>query len=225
MTDKKEITTVPFSVNANIRYKSIDKKKRTFNVDFASDDYVEMWTWSEGRILESLSMDDGAMRTTRLNSGAPFLNNHRAYGDVKETLGKVVEGSVKIENGRASCTIQMSKRASLDELWGDVEDGIIQNISVGYDVHETLYVGEENGVKKYRATDWDPYEVSFVCVPADVNAQVRAKNRSGEMVIKDEPVEKTDETPEVKPEKTESSIQRDKDLFRVRKAKRSFKVK
>jgi hypothetical protein len=54
-----------------------------------------------------------------------------------------------------------------------VRDGILRNISVGYMVH--AYQEIKDGARRIlRAVDWEPMEVSLVCVPADARAQVRS---------------------------------------------------
>ncbi|MBK8663242.1 MAG: HK97 family phage prohead protease [Ignavibacteriales bacterium] len=49
-----------------------------------------------------------------------------------------------------------------------VKDGILTKVSIGYMVHTFIEEGKtEDGTPIIRVTDWEPYEVSLVTVPAD----------------------------------------------------------
>ncbi|POC04906.1 phage capsid protein, partial [Vibrio vulnificus] len=41
------------------------------------------------------------------------------------------------------------------------------HVSIGYIVHEMVLEKDEDGTRTYRVTDWEPFEQSFVTVPAD----------------------------------------------------------
>ena len=57
--------------------------------------------------------------------------------------------------------------ARAEEVFQDVIDGIRRNVSVGYLIHEAQLVNTKDGLETYRVTDWEPFEVSIVSVPAD----------------------------------------------------------
>jgi HK97 family phage major capsid protein/HK97 family phage prohead protease len=99
----------------------------------------------------------------RLNGGAPLLWNH----DTSDQIGRVEQAS--IEDGRGYAVVRFSKSARAEELYQDVVDGITSNVSVGYRIHEM----EQEGDKEvYRATDWQPHEISLVSVPADASVGI-----------------------------------------------------
>ncbi|MBI3759545.1 MAG: hypothetical protein HY269_07300, partial [Deltaproteobacteria bacterium] len=53
-------------------------------------------------------------------------------------------------------------------IWNDVKGGIIQNLSPGmwiYKKVDTTPKGQER--REFTATDWEPFEISLVSVPAD----------------------------------------------------------
>lgn len=181
MSNKVEVT--PFYHRAAITPQTANDETREVEVCFASDADVPMWSWEEGRILESLSLEDGAMDEIRLNSGAPLLDSHDTYSGLSSILGKVVENSVRREGGKAYCKIRFSNRDSVKDIWQDVKDGIIRNLSVGYNVTKSMFTGEVDGIKRFVATQWQPFEVSLVSVPADYRATVREKARKYEMEV------------------------------------------
>jgi hypothetical protein len=114
-----------------------------------------------------LTLDMKGCRMDRLNNGGPVLDSHCAYG-VESQLGVVRKAWIDKSNAMAS--VQFSKRDAITPVWNDVRAGIIQNLSPGVWIHEkmdTTPKGQER--KEYTATDWEPFEISLVSVPADAN--------------------------------------------------------
>lgn len=153
---------------------SIDEESRTVEVVFGSDSPVRMWTWEYGPINEKLSFEAEHVRMDRLNSGAPLLDNHDAYGSVSDIVLGVVERAWT-DKGKGYAKVRFANNEKGRETMELVKDGIIRNISVGYQVHkyQVTRATEKDQLDMYRAVDWEPYEVSLVAVPADYSAQVR----------------------------------------------------
>jgi HK97 family phage major capsid protein/HK97 family phage prohead protease len=137
---------------------ALDQENRTVRLSFSSEEPVERWFGSE-----VLSHSPESVRMDRLNGGAPLLWNH----DTSDQIGRVEQAS--IEDGRGYAVVRFSKSARAEELYQDVVDGITSNVSVGYRIHEM----EQEGDKEvYRATDWQPHEISLVSVPADASVGI-----------------------------------------------------
>ncbi len=137
---------------------AVDEENRTVRLSFSSEEPVERWFGSE-----VLSHSPESVRMDRLNGGAPLLWNH----DTSDQIGRVESAS--IEDGRGYAVVRFSKSARAEELYQDVVDGITSNVSVGYRIHEM----EQEGDKEvYRATDWQPHEISLVSVPADASVGI-----------------------------------------------------
>jgi len=137
--------------------RQIDEEARTVELAFSSEEPVERWFGTE-----ILSHDPGAMRTDRLTNGAALLLNH----DVNDQVG-VVE-SVTLGSDRiARATVRFGKSGRADEVFQDVRDGIRRHVSVGYFIHGIRVEQEEGEPDKVTLTDWEPYEISIVAVPAD----------------------------------------------------------
>jgi len=143
-----------------------------------------MW---DGPYYEELAVDTQSVRLDRLNSGAPFLNSHDS-SSLESVIG-VIERAW-IEGGEGKAIVRFSSRDDVTPIWNDVASGILRNVSVGYLVHAYEKVREEEGTPTYRATDWEPMEVSMVAIPADSAAQVRSAESVAEVVIT-EPVADT----------------------------------
>lgn len=161
----RAVSTVPTSWNA---------ETRTIDVVWTTGARGARFDWSRWETIdEELSVDDGAVRLDRLNSGAPVLNTHQKY-ELENQIGVVVPGSARMENGQGIATLQLSAREDLAEIIADIAAGIIRNLSVGYRVH-TYEITEREGQRAlYRAVDWEPFEISFVPVPFDAGAQTRS---------------------------------------------------
>ena len=72
----------------------------------------------------------------------------------------------------------MEKSARAQEIFQDVIDEIRTNVSVAYRVHAAVLESTDDGVETYRITDWEPYEISLVSVPADVAVGVGRSEES-----------------------------------------------
>jgi HK97 family phage major capsid protein/HK97 family phage prohead protease len=132
---------------------------RTVELAFSSD--VELVRWAG--MAEVLSHAPGAVDLTRLNNGGPLLFNH----DINEVIG-VVENARIDADGRGRAVVRFSRSDDGEEVWQDVQDGILRSVSVGYRVNEIVLTGEHDGIEVYTATKWEPYEISIVTVPADI---------------------------------------------------------
>lgn len=141
---------------------AINEEARTVTLAFASETPVERW-WGN----EILECSTAAMRQGRLRTGANLLCDH----NVRDVVG-VVE-SVEIGGDRiARAVVRFGKSARAEEVWQDVKDGIRRNVSVGYLIHRAVLVEERDGQETYRISDWEPYEISLVSVPADASVGV-----------------------------------------------------
>lgn len=136
---------------------AINEEARTASLAFASETPYERY-WG----IEILDINPTAMRQSRLRTGANLLVDH----DSRDVVG-VIE-SVEIGADRvARAVVRFGKSARAEEVWQDVRDGIRRNVSVGYMIHKAQLVEERDGVETFRVTDWEPFEVSLVSVPAD----------------------------------------------------------
>ena len=139
-----------------------DEAARTVTLAFASETPYDRW-WG----TEILECTPGAMRLGRLQTGANLLCDH----DTRDVVGVVESISIGADRvGRA--VVRFGKSARAEEVFQDVLGGIRQNVSVGYMIHKAVLVETLEGRETYRVTDWEPYEVSLVSVPADASVGV-----------------------------------------------------
>ena len=108
---------------------------------------------------EILSHDRGAADLSRLNDGAPLLFNH----DPNRMIGVVERAWVDDASKRGYATVRFSRNSFAQEVMADVKDGILRNVSFGYQINKL----EERGGGDFLATSWTPYELSAVSIPLD----------------------------------------------------------
>lgn len=143
---------------------SLDEESRTVEVTFSTENPVERWFG-----VEVLDHSAGAVRMDRITDGAPFLMDH----DMRDQRGVVESAEIKGKEGRAKIRFSRSERGQ--DLMDEVKDGIRTKISVGYRVHQFVITENGNSPDEYRATDWEPLEISSVSIPADPGARTRAE--------------------------------------------------
>jgi hypothetical protein len=146
----------------------------TAQIVFTTGASVQRHDWCRDRAyVEELVVEEGAIRLDRLRRGAPLLNTHSQWS-LEAQLG-VVENPL-IQNGQGTCSATFSRRESVAGYVQDVADGIIRNVSVGYVRHriEMVAPANEGELWRYRVVDWEPYEVSLVPIPADMDSQIRS---------------------------------------------------
>ena len=160
---------------------SWNEEARTVEVIWAAGARVRRRSWAEGEFVEELAMDAASIRLDRLNGGASLLNSHAAW-EMSDRLGTVVPGSVRIANGIATALVKLSRNPAGEALAQDCRDGHGFAVSVGYRILASERIeGEGNELPTIRATDWEPYELSAVPIPADEKARTRSTERTAQM--------------------------------------------
>ena len=151
-TERKILTTTLRRI-AYFDRETVDFKNRTVSLAFSSEAPVDRWFGSE-----ILDHSKKSVRLDRLKSTGPLLLNH----DSREHIGTVESATIgKDRIGRA--VVRFGQGPERDAILTDIEDGIRKCVSVGYRIHRMKL--EESGDDEtdvYRATDWEPYEVSLV---------------------------------------------------------------
>jgi len=197
---KKSIQTGNLTRLLDLDRSAINEEARTVGLSFSSDVPVERWFG-----MEVLSHDPKHVNLGRLNDGAPLLMDH----NINDQIGRVESAMVNGKRGVA--TVRFSKSVRGSEIFNDVIDGIRQNISVGYRINE-MQLDEsrsEDEVETYVATNWQPYEVSVVSVPADNSIGIsRAADGDNVTTIINQNEEKI-MTEEVKPSIDAQQVARD----------------
>lgn len=167
----------PLIIRADVS--TYDPETRTAELIVTTGAPVDRYDWNSGaKYLERLSMKPDEIRLDRLNAGAPLLDSHASYS-IADQIGVVLPGTARIEKGKLVATVQFSARENVAPIVQDVRDGIVRSVSVGYRVHAYEEKPAKGGKPAERmATDWEPFEVSLVSMPADTGARVRGEATS-----------------------------------------------
>ena len=200
---KKTVQVNRQNTRAKFDLNSFNEEDRTIDVVFATETPVRSYDWSIGDFIEVLSCDPAHVDMSRMNSGAPVLDNHDKYSSTRKAVVGVVEYG-KVENGKCVAKLRFSNSSNDDiELMNKVKDGIVTGVSVGYDVFSyQLTRSSEGELDTYKAVNWQPTEISFVPVQADINSRVRSESEKQVQATVE------DITPEPATEEIEEAIQK-----------------
>ena len=149
-----------------VRAETINEEARTVELSFSSEEPYQRW-WG----TEILDHKASSVRLGRLNAGGALLMDH----NTRDQVGVVERAWIK--GAKAYAVVRFGRSARAEEVFQDVKDGIRKLVSVGYRIHELVLEKAKDGEETYRATDWEPYEISLVAVPADPSVGV---GRDGE---------------------------------------------
>ena len=111
----------------DIEVRELNEENRTVELSFSSEEPYERY-WG----IEILDHSITSVNMDRLNNAAPLLFNH----DRDVVIG-VVEYA-KIENRRGVALVRFGNSEKAKEVFSDVVDGIMKNVSVGYQINEMV---------------------------------------------------------------------------------------
>ena len=194
---------------ATFQRDTVNAESRTVELAFSSEEPVDRW-WG----TEILGHAAGECDLSWFNGGtAPCLVDHDNCID--SMVGVIVSARTG-NDGVNRAVVRFAKDEESDEVFQKVQDGIVANVSVGYELLKLALVEENKDAPSiYRATQWRPLEISLVAVPADMTVGVgRAQDDSGRPVIIDLPPKKTETTME----KTPAEIAAEAEAERSRQA-------
>lgn len=170
----KKLKLEPGYLRAAVSQNSFNDTDNTVEIVFATETGVQRRSW-DGKYIEILSCNEQSVRLERLNNGAPVLNSHSTW-DLSDQIGVVVRAW--IDKNECKAVIRFSDRDEVKGIIQDVKNGIIRNISVGYNIYGVTETDpSDDTIPTYRITDWEPLEISLVCIPADANSGIRSKEK------------------------------------------------
>jgi hypothetical protein len=89
----------------------------------------------------------------------------------RDQIGIVTDA--RIEAGQLIASARLSPRDDVKGIATDLASGTPPNVSVGYRVYASVEGTDGNGRRTITHTDWEPFEMSLVAIPADPKAHVR----------------------------------------------------
>ena len=156
--------------------KAINTESRTVAASLSSETPVNRWFGNE-----ILSHEADAIDLTRAADGLPMLfghNHDKPIGLVKD---------IKIDNGKLRGVLHFSNNSTAEEVFRDVQEGFLKNISIGYGVKEWSEKADSDDV---TITRWELLETSIVPVPADNSVGINRSKEGHSMTDKTQEPEK-----------------------------------
>ncbi|NTE36663.1 prohead protease/major capsid protein fusion protein [Agrobacterium tumefaciens] len=144
--------------------RSLDDEQRTIEVVAATETPVPRWGFNE-----VLKCTRSAVITTRLK-GLPVIDSHDR-SSVLSVLGLVI--AYRVEQRQLIATIKFADSERGRQAFELVKSGMLNKVSVGYTIRNYEETDARNGSVLLTVTEWEPFELSLVSVPADHNATVR----------------------------------------------------
>ena len=153
-----------------------------------------------------LQLDMQGCRFDRLNNGAPVFDTHFTGDDFKSLIAGKVGTRAQVgvvrrawpngEKGMATLQFDLGDEDGA-EMFRKASTGILQNLSFGTFIYQREQVeaqteGTPEGkppylnnkeVGMFKATDWEPFEISPCTVPADFNTCFLSAQPTGEVAI------------------------------------------
>lgn len=158
-----------FAIKLDTRdIRETDTKARTVPASLSSESPVSR-PW--GR--EILVHDEKAIDLSRADDGLPLLWNHAT----DQPIG-IVE-RIKIENGKLRGLLRFSKNSKANEIFRDVADGFLRDLSIGYQIKRFEETANSDEI---RVTEWELLEASVVTVPSDKTVGINRSFSGGNSV-------------------------------------------
>ncbi len=149
---------------------SVNAENRTVDIIFFTGIDIPRTDWWTGEKYV-LRFDPKGGDFSLLNNGAPVLDNHSMWDGSISQKGRVEKAWQDGKDSKA--TLRFSKRASVNELWQDIEDKIVTKFSMGVNILREEKI-TENNLQIRLAKNWQPFELSIAPIPADFNTTTLA---------------------------------------------------
>lgn len=159
---------MPNSIQLELRAASL--APTTFNAE-ANTVEVVLSTGADvnrGGYIERLPTANADLRDIE---GKPVLDAHN-QGSTRAVLG-VIEKAWR-KDGEIRARLKLSAREDVAGIVGDIRDGILRSVSIGYRVTRWADSTDSKGQRFRTALAWSIHEASIVPIPADPGAKVRS---------------------------------------------------
>lgn len=193
---KEKLAVRSFDLSITKRMDEGDSEKSNENLvldfPFSSEEPYLRSSFFDEPWIEVLGHRESEVDLSRLNGGAPVLLNHglsKTADAPMLSIGKTTRAWV--ENGRGHVEVKLSRRDDMKPILQDLQDGLIQNVSVGYKIIERQITKENsNSPDEFRVTKWLPMEVTLADIPADATVGIGRSINSEDVKMANEEVTK-----------------------------------
>jgi hypothetical protein len=194
-----------FSADAQVLPATANAKDGTIDVVWYSGAFVPRIDRSTGEPY-MLKLDMAGARLDRLNNGAPVFDTHFTGDDFKSIMAGKVGTRAQVgvvrrawpngDKGMATLQFDMGDPDGA-EMFRKASTGILQNLSFGTFIYQREktdmqtegmpegkppYLNNQE-IGMFKATDWEPFEISPCTVPADFNTCFLSAQPTGEITV------------------------------------------
>jgi HK97 family phage prohead protease len=163
---------------------SLDEEARTVDVVAATETPVLRSQLFGENYNEVLACTTAAIDAGRLQ-GLPVIDSHDR-SSVLSVIGQVV--AHKIAGRQLLTTVKFADSERGRAAFDLVKSGMLTRVSVGYRILEISEKAGRGEIPTVTATRWEPFELSFVSVPADPQAAVRGVSQMPKIIVNDDDV-------------------------------------
>src|SRR5574343_142891 len=124
--NQRDLSKLPgqrFERLATLECREADPENRTVPASLSSETPVERWFGQEVLVHTTEAVD-----LSRAADGVPMLWNH----NTDQPIGVV--DNIKVVKGKLRGFLRFSNNAKAQEVFKDVQEGFLRNISIGYQV-------------------------------------------------------------------------------------------
>ena len=180
---KRDLSGKCFERLVTLDLRDANADARTVPASLSSETPVKRWFGSEVLVHTAEAVD-----LTRAAEGLPLLWGHNP----DQPIGIVDQ--VALKNGKLRGILRFSNNPKASEIFQDVRDGFLKNISIGYQINRWEESADSEDI---RVIDWSLLEASVVAVPADATVGInRSLSRENPMTDEKQPdVAGTESTP------------------------------
>ncbi len=114
--------------------------------------------------VEILDHSPGSVDLSRTKTGLPLLWQH----DPDTVIGRAVD--IRLEGKKLRANLKPARNARAAEVWQDIRDGIVKDLSIGYSIDPQSIRQEKDG--SFRVMKWKIFETSAVSIAADVTVGI-----------------------------------------------------
>ncbi len=165
MSEKREIAGEFFQRKLTLDRESADDDTRSIDASISSEYPVERWFGTE--VLRHTA--DAVNLERAGDNGLPLLFSH----DSNTLIGRA--RNVRLKKGKLRARLDFSENSEKGrEVWADIRDGFLTDISLGYEINE---VAERDEI--VEVTRFTPLEASIVAVPADPSVGINRSKTEG----------------------------------------------
>jgi len=166
---------------AHVTPKTIDKKERSIEAVFASEQRVATWDWQRGEMVDEILLASGF----RFADQIPFLDSHDRFS-IAGQIGSASD--MKVETDKLTGRVFFGRTQKAEDAFTMATDGHIEDLSIGFVKKIVVFVERgatfQNGSTTIEgpaniSLETEVKEVSLTPIGADSTTKLRGIGGGG----------------------------------------------